>query len=169
MLTRGDVEKSGASVDDTGSAGRDRGGAVLHGLVDAPVEGGGRSGGDGTVESKIRNGLCQTLEGYVRVGDGAGELGGVSSAESELAVGVLLRGRRCEGDSNKVGGDQALGEGVASDYNVQLSSVHIQMCTKEESAPVGIVWLVPGLRVPWVKSRGPILGQRQKIPPTCRR
>ena len=130
MLTRGDVEESGASVDDTGSAGRDRGGAVLHGLVDAPVEGGGRSGGDGTVESKIRNGLCQTLEGYVRVGDGAGELGGVSSAESELAVGVLLRGRRCEGDSDKVGRDQALGEGIASDYDVQLSSVHIQMRTK---------------------------------------
>ena len=76
----GEVEKGGASVDDSGSGRRDAGRAVLYGLVNTPVEGGGRGGGDGAVRVYQLCSDSLSISKNSRPGDGAGELGGISTA-----------------------------------------------------------------------------------------
>ena len=130
-------QESGAGIDDACGRAGDRGRAVLDGLVDTPVEGRGRGGGDG----------CE--------GDGAGELGGVGAAEGELAVGGGLGGRRLEGDTDEVGGDEALGEGVVDDW--EMGNEFKMSEIERRCSPVGISELVAGLSVPCVRSTGPML------------
>lgn len=61
------------------------------------------------VESSITGGRCSL---YVRVSNRTSVLAGVSSTESQLAVGARLGGGRLEGDREQVGGDGALAEEV---------------------------------------------------------
>ena len=104
----GDQQKGCASVDDSGSGRRDAGRAVLDGLVNTPVEGGGRGGGDGAV--KIYQ-LCSnslSMSENSRPGDGAGELAGVGAAEGEFTVGHGVLSRWLEGDTDDSARDKPL-------------------------------------------------------------
>lgn len=94
----------------------------------------------------------------LREGDRTGELGRVGSSEGQLAVGGRLGVSGLKGNRQKVLRDSSLREeivGYCGDgYNQDEDRM---MIVTVSHIPVGIAVVVPGERVPVVRSTGPIL------------